>query len=94
MAPLEASSGAAPVLRQQPLSTLLRAGVGRGRLRYRPLAWERQWGAVARGVDSGDGLWGPSWGAAAQLGASSGAAAGSALSPLSILVQADFGTEQ
>jgi len=38
MAPLEAASGAAKVSRKRPPSTLLRAGVGRGRLRYYPLA--------------------------------------------------------
>jgi len=76
MAPLEASSGSAPVSRQRPPSTLLRDGVGRGRLRYRPLLWRLQWGAGARGADSGDGWLGPSWGAAAPLGRSSGATAG------------------
>jgi len=49
MAPLEASSGAAPDLRQRPPSTLARAGASRRRLRYHPLVWGRQWGAVALG---------------------------------------------
>jgi len=91
MAPLEASSGAAPVSRQRPLSTLLRAGAGRGRLRFHLLASSRQWAAVARGADPGDGRLGPSWGAAAPLGTSSGAATGSRWSPESILVEVDFG---
>jgi len=97
MALLEASSGAAPVLRQRPLSTLLRAGAGRGRLRLHPLAWSRQWGAVARDADQKDGRLGPSWGAAAPLGTSSGAAAGSRWSPESIWcnsILVDFGREQ
>ena len=38
MAPLKAASGAARISRQRPPSTLLRAGVCRGRLRYHPLA--------------------------------------------------------
>jgi len=91
MAPLEESSGAAPVSRQRPLWTLLRAGAGRGRLCFHPLASIGQWGAVARGADPGDGRLGPSWGAAAPLGTSSGAAAGSRLSPQLILVPVDFG---
>jgi len=97
MALLEASSGAAPVLLQRPLSTLLRAGAGRGGLRLHPLAWSRQWGAVARGADQKDGRLGPSWGAAAPLGTSSGAAAGSPWSPESIWcnsILVDFGREQ
>ena len=49
MAPLEASSGAAPDSRQRPPSTLPRAGASRGRLRYPPLVWGRRWGAVALG---------------------------------------------
>jgi len=91
MAPLAASSGAGPVSRQRPLSTLLRAGAGRGRLRFHPLAWSRQWGAVARGADPRDGRLKPLWGAAVPLGTSSGAAAGSRWSPESILVRVDFG---
>jgi len=75
MAPLEVSSGAAPVSWLRPPSTLLRAGVCCGRLRYHPLTWSRKWGAVARGADSGDGRLGPSWCAAAPLRTSSGAAA-------------------
>jgi len=38
MAPLEAADGAARVSRQQSPSTLPRTGVGRGQLRYHPLA--------------------------------------------------------
>ena len=49
MAPLQASSGAAPDSRQRPPSTLPRAGASRGRLRYHPLAWGQHWGAVALG---------------------------------------------
>jgi len=49
MAPLEASSGAAPDSRQRPPSTLPRAGASRGRLRYPPLVWNRRWGAVVLG---------------------------------------------
>jgi len=44
--PLEASSGAAPDLRQRPPSTLPRTGDGPRRLRYHPLAWGRRLGAV------------------------------------------------
>jgi len=91
MAPLEASSGAAPVWRQRPPSTLLRAGVGRRRLRYHPVVWNRQWGAVALGADPGDCRLGPSWGAAAPLGTSSGAAAGRRLVARVDLVQVDSG---
>jgi len=49
MAPLEASSGAATNSRQRPPSTFPRPGAGCGRLRYHPLAWGRQQGAVALG---------------------------------------------
>jgi len=91
MAPVEAASGAARESRQRPPSTLLRAGVGRGRVRYHPLAYGRHSGAFARGAVSGDGRLGPSWGAAAPLGTSSRATAGSRWSVLSILAQVDFG---
>jgi len=91
MAPLEAASGAARVSWQRPPSTLLRAGVGRGLLRYHPLAQGRQWGAFARGAHSEDGRLGPSLGAAAPLGTSGGATAGSPRSVLSILAPVDFG---
>ena len=65
MAPLEASSGAAPDSWKRPPSTLPRAGAGRGRLRYHPLAWGRQWGAVALGgrpVGTVLGRCGATWG--------------------------------
>jgi len=91
MAPLEAASGDARVSRARPPSMLLRVGVGRGRLRYHPQASGRHWGAFARGADSGDGRLGPSWGAAAPLGTSSGATTGSRWSVSSILAQVDFG---
>jgi len=92
MEPLEAFGGAVPVSRQRQLSIQLRAGVGRGRLRDSPLAWRRKCGPVAGGAESGNGRLGPSWGAEALLGTSSGAAAG--WSPLSSFVQVDFGLEQ
>jgi len=49
MAPLQASSDAAPDSYQRPASTSPRAGASRGRLRYHPLVWGRQWGAIALG---------------------------------------------
>lgn len=91
MALLQASSGAAPDLWQRCPTTFLRVGVGRGRLRYRPLSSSPQGGAVTRSADCGDSRFGPSWGAAAILGTSSGAAAGTRWSPVSIWVQVDSG---
>jgi len=76
MEALEASGGAVTVSRQRQPSSLLRAGVGRGRMRFSPLAWKRKCGPVARGAESGNGRLGPSWGAEALLATSSGAAAG------------------